>query len=581
MTGDSPSARTQARTDFSEAVHAASLRRIWSGLTGQNNSLVPFEDLRKTLGIIGQFYRGVQPVALDKIIGSMGRSNDFDRAFLPTQKHSRSKWISVDLAHLDGIALPPVTLYKVGDAYFVVDGHHRVSVARRQGQVFIDAEVFEVQSRVPVCADLRAEDLDVLAAYRSFLEQTRLDALRPDAEMRLTMPGDYVKLLDHIRVHKYFMDREQGRDLAWEEAVAHWYDAVYSPLIQTIRKHNLLADFPKQTEADLYLWIIEHAYYLSQKLGQQLTPGEAARDFVTHFGRQRRRLWGRLTRSIRGLLIPSELEPGPPAGLWREERLEEEEYPHLFRDILVTVTGAESGWHAMAKAAEFARREGGTLHGLHVVASDDEEALAHGRAVLEEFRARCEGLGLKATTSLARGKVDQEIIERARWSDLVVINQRKEHGRWAERPLGTIFEMVATQAARPILAVPGTEVMPLQRVVLAYDGSPKAGEALFVFRHIICCWKVNGAILTVENGRTGREALDLAQHYAQETGCPPVTSRCEQGLPHEVILRVVEEEKAGLLLMGGYGYQPLFKAFLGSTVDRVLREAWFPVLICR
>jgi len=85
----------------------------------------------------------------------------------------------------------------------------------------------------------------------------------------------------------------------------------------------------------------------------------------------------------------------------------------------------------------------------------------------------------------------------------------------------------------------------------------------------------------VENGRTGREALDLAQHYTQETGCPPVTARCEQGLPHEVILRVVEEEKAGLLLMGGYGYQPLFKAFLGSTVDRVLREAWFPVLICR
>jgi len=115
------------------------MRRIWAQVTGQNNNLIPFEDLRKTLGLINQRYRGVQPVPLDQIIGSLGRSNDFDRVFLPTQRHSQRKWISVDSAHMEGVTLPPVQLYKVGDAYFVVDGHHRVSVARQKEQAFIDA----------------------------------------------------------------------------------------------------------------------------------------------------------------------------------------------------------------------------------------------------------------------------------------------------------------------------------------------------------------------------------------------------------------------------------------------------------
>jgi nucleotide-binding universal stress UspA family protein len=570
----------RAKEDFAHALRAGSMRRIWASLTGKNNNLMPFEDLRKTLGLISQRYRGVQPVPVDKIVGSLGRSGDFDRAFLPTQRHSRSKWLNVDEAYLGGIHLPPITLYKVGEAYFVVDGHHRVSVARQQGQTFIDAEVIEVQSRVPVTADLSVKDLDVLAAYRDFLEQTKLDTLRPDQDLCLTMPGDYVKLLDHIRVHKYFVDREEKRELSWEEAVTHWYDYVYSPLVQTIRKRKLLNDFPGRTEADLYLWIIEHAYYLSQKLGQQLAPWEVAKDFVIRFGRRPGRLAERIKRKVRGFILPDGLEPGPPAGVWREERVEPSEAEHIFRDILVTVTGAESGWRALTQSAEFARREDSVLHGLHVVPSESKEALAYGRQVLDEFTFRCNALGVKSSTSLATGEVAQEIIERARWADMVVINQRREHGQWAERPLGTIFQTVAAQAARPILAVPGTSVMLLRRVLLAYDGSPKAREALFVLRHMVSCWKVDGVLLSIEGGRTNRDLLDVAWQYVQEAGGPPVATRYEQGTPGAVILRVMEEEKADLLLLGGYGYQPLIKVFLGSTVDHVLREAWFPVLIC-
>jgi len=576
-----PDARLHsARDDYNQAKRQATLRRIWAQVTGQNNNLIPFEDLRRTLGLINQRYRGVQPVPLDKIIGSLGRSHDFDRVFLPTQKHSQRKWLSIDSAHLEGVYLPPVQLYKVGDAYFVVDGHHRVSVARQKEQAFIDAEVTEVQSRVPVTADLTADGLDVLAAYRHFLDDTRLDVVRPEQDIRLTMPGDYARLLDHIRVHKYFVETEQSRELSWEQAVTHWYDHVYAPLVQTIRRYRLLRDFPGHTEADLYLWIIEHAYHLSRRMNQELPPSEVAADFASRFGHGPRRIWQRVRRFIVNLLVPEPLGAGPRAGSWREERVEAREAEHLFPNILTTLTGAETGWRAVAQAAEFARREESVLHGLHIATSEDEAAQAYGRRVLDEFTFRCGSLGIKSSTSLAVGDVAAHIIERSRWVDMVVINQRRVHGRWAERPLGTIFQTVAEQAMCPILAVPGTRVMPMRRALLAYDASPKAREALFVFKHLMTCWKIGGVILTVEGGRADREELDLAWQYVQQAGVT-VSTRYEEGPADQAILRVIEEEEADLLLMGGYGYQPLLKAFLGSTVDRVLREAWFPVLICR
>jgi len=447
----------RARRDFDEASRSAAIHRLWAGLTGQNRALVPFEDLKRTLGFINQHYRGLQAVPLDKIIGSLGRSRDFDREFLPRFRELRGKWVSVDSAYLDGITLPPISLYKVDDAYFVVDGHHRVSVARQKGQTFIDAEVIEVQSRIPVTPNLTMDDLDTLAAYRQFLDDTRLDKLRPDQNLRLTMPGDYGRLLDHIRMHKYFVETDERRELGWEDAVTHWYDHVYTPVLRAIRRDRLLDDFPNHTEADLYIWIIEHAYFLSQELGHEVDPSQVGRIFASRFGKRPRRLLERITRSLRNILIPDSLEAGPPAGTWREERPDLLDAPHMFRNILVTVTGAESGWLALSQAAEIARREQSTLHGLHVVTEDDPAAEARGREVLDEFSFRCQGLGVQSTRQLVKGDVADQIIERARWVDLVAINQRREHGRWAERPLGTIFQTVTEQAARPILAVPGID----------------------------------------------------------------------------------------------------------------------------
>ena len=572
---------SQAEQDFAMATRAALLQRLWGSLTGRNNSLVRFEDVKKTSGFLGQHYRGLQPVPLKRIVGSLGRSDDFDRAFMPTQSHSRRKWVSVDRAYLDGVDLPAISLYKIGDAYFVVDGHHRLSVARQKGQSFIDAEVIEVQSRVPVTADLRVGDLDSLAAYRVFLEQTKLDQLRPEQNLLLSMPGDYVRLLDHIRVHKYFVDSESAEELPWEEAVAHWYDYVYFPVIATIRDNNLLADFPERTESDLYLWLIDHAYFLSQELGQELSPREVARDFVRQFGRRPRRLINRVKQRLLGVIVPDELEAGPRPGTWREERVETSGETHMFRDVLVTLTGASTSWLALQQAIEIARLEESRLHGLHVSGSGGHDEQESAQAILQEFAERCQTAGILFTSSSVQGDVADQIISRARWADLVVINQRREHGQISSRPLGTIFQTVAAQTPRPVLAVPGTQARRPGRVMLAYDGSPKAHEALFVLRHLVECWGVDGIILTAGGTREDRDMLDAAWQYTEQAGDSRVSTRLERGSANEAILRAMGDEEADLLLMGSYGYQPLIKAVLGSTVDRVLRSAWFPVLICR
>lgn len=570
-----------ARRDFDKALRVARLRQLWERVTGHRSSLIPYDYLQHIVEAANRRYRGIQAVPLTQIIGSLDRSTDFDRSFLPIQAHSRSKWINVDAANLQGIALPPISLYKVGEAYFVIDGHHRVSVARRQGQTFIDAEITEVQSRVPVSANLTLQDLDLLGPYRDFITATRLDVLRPGVDISVTRPDYYTRFLDHIRVHQYFMGLEAKQEISWEAAVVDWYDRTYLPLIKAIRKQQLLRDFPRHTEATLYLWVIEHAYYLSKKYNQNVRSEQAAKDFASRFSHRPGRILQRFWVNIRDRLTPDELEIGPPAGTWREEQVEEGATGGLFHDILVTISGAETGWLALSQAGEFARRENGILHGLHIVPSDALADRERGQLVLDEYASRCQSMGLAYTTSLVVGKIEQEIISRARWSDLVVINQRRENGQWADMPLGTVFHTVAEKTTRPILAVPGTVVCAPHKLLLAYDGSPKSREALFVMRELVTRWKVEGVLVTVASQRTNHDLLDAAQQYIGQPGNSVVRAYYETGTPYQVILRMMRQEDADLLLLGGYGYQPLLKVFLGSTVDRVLREAWFPVLICR
>jgi hypothetical protein len=167
-----------------------------------------------------------------------------------------------------------------------------------------------------------ARDQWLIKAERAdFLERTQLDRLRPGNAISVTEPGRYEIMLQHIEVHRYLLDQELARSgrpqgLTWEEAVSSWYDHVYMPVVELIRKYRLLANFPRRTEADLYLWIAYHRERLAREYDlAPLDPETAVTTFAETHGDN---LWGRTWKGLRqGLhrLFTDEI----PLGMSEEE----------------------------------------------------------------------------------------------------------------------------------------------------------------------------------------------------------------------------------------------------------------------
>ena len=164
--------------DFTRVRHKAFLHSLKGRLHNDRSSryLLSFEEARKAIGALNKVRIGRRVVPVERIVGSVGRYGEFDRAFLPARAGVAGRWKRIDRAFHRGVELPPVVLYKIGDDYFVEDGNHRVSVARYQGVEWIDAEVTELHPRVPAAlADTERSD-------RS--PPPRLEQARKDYETR-------------------------------------------------------------------------------------------------------------------------------------------------------------------------------------------------------------------------------------------------------------------------------------------------------------------------------------------------------------------------------------------------------------
>jgi hypothetical protein len=133
----------QVDFDFTRACRRALIRRLQARIFGDPAStrMPSFEDVSSEFGACNRVRLVTRVVAVEKIVGSVGRFRDFDRTFLPTRSSLETRWKRVDRAYHRGRELPPVVLFKLGESYFVEDGNHRVSVARYQGVEWIDAEV--------------------------------------------------------------------------------------------------------------------------------------------------------------------------------------------------------------------------------------------------------------------------------------------------------------------------------------------------------------------------------------------------------------------------------------------------------
>jgi nucleotide-binding universal stress UspA family protein len=578
MSDHTPADYISAIADFHRARQQAVLEEIVARLTGAPVELLDYEEVRRKLKAQTVIERGLHDIPLDAIVGSVNRYKDFTRDFLPRANVGEERWARVEMATSTPEGVPPIDVYKIGQVYFVQDGNHRVSVARQLGATYIQAYVQEVLTPVPLTPDVTPEALILKSEYAGFLQRTRLPEIRPQANLELTVPGHYPVLEEHIAVHRYFMGLDLKRDIDYAEALAHWYDSVYLPVVQIIEQTGILRDFPGRTEADLYLWIAEHRAALEGELGREIRPEAAARDLAGQFSP--RRAVSRAGEKLLGALIPKTLETGPSTGEWRKEKQAAANDPRLFSELLVPINGREDGWCALQQAIEIARREGGHLHGLHVVSSEADRESLQSQAVEREFDRRCAQAGISGKLAFAAGEVASHINDQARWNDLVVVNLTYPPASQSLAALSSGFRQLVQRCPRPLLAVPGV-VAPLKRALLAYDGSPKAREALFIAAYMAGQWKLPLVVLVVlENGRVTADTLQEARQYL-ETHAIQAAYVSHDGSPITQILVTAEEYECDLLLMGGYAGSPVLNLVIGSTVDQALRESHKPILICR
>lgn len=121
-------------------------QRFWDRFTGRTSRLLNLNEVKQGNSVVARHHEGLQTIPLDRIVGSEGRDDDFDSSFRPRRENGRDRWVSVALARALGKSLPPVSLVRLGDAYFVRDGHHRISVARALQELEIEAEVIGWQT---------------------------------------------------------------------------------------------------------------------------------------------------------------------------------------------------------------------------------------------------------------------------------------------------------------------------------------------------------------------------------------------------------------------------------------------------
>ena len=274
-------------------------------------------------------------------------------------------------------------------------------------------------------------------------------------------------------------------------------------------------------------------------------------------------------------LIPAALKSGPAAGQWRKTKIATRYSDCLFRDVLVPLNGAPLDWSAFDQAAFIAQHECSKVRGLRLVAAEADRDGAETQNFRAEFERRRTALDLSGSFTVEVGQLAAQVCQRARLTDLVVTALPR-----SARGIDGEVHALMRHCTRPVLAVPDHPAE-FRRVLLAYDGSLKSKEALFVAAYLAEMWKTVLTVMTVhERGHINREALRYAQQYLemQEVDAEFVFA---QGQVAGSLLKAADVYRCDAIIMGSYCSPAAVEALIGGTVDRVLREAPMPVLVCR
>lgn len=550
----SPIQRQNAIHDFHAARQKAGIQEVLARITGKSTQLLSYEEVAEKLKLRARTERGVQHIPVDAIVGSVGRYTDFTRTFLPRRRDDLERWAGVKTAMEEGAGLPPIEVYKVGEAYFVIDGNHRVSIARQEGFKNIEARVIEVMTDIPLTPDVQPDDLIIKAEYADFLSATGIMALRPNVDLGVTIPGQYEILMSQIHLQKFILVEDKKLNASFQDAVEVWYDTIYIPLVEAIRDRGLLHWFPDRTLTDLYIWISENRTELEKELGWEIQSNIAATDLI-------------LGRSVKS-------EPGS----WRKARTASRYTDNLFADILVPLSGFEESWAALDQAILIAKREHARLHGLHIVETRDDVEGSAALGVKSRFDQACKDADIDGTLAIDVGDITGRISERAVLTDLIVVKITNPPGTGISA-LQSPFRRILAESSRPLLTVPASASR-FERALLAYDGTDRSKEALFVATYLAEMWKTELVVFTALHGSVTADAQDYVRRYLDihEVKADYIVS--EHGAMDH-LKKTADERDVDLVLMGSHGGSVLQQVFVGSALDYMLRESTVPTFICR
>lgn len=286
-------------TTFERARRQSAYRRLARVVGGDERSteLLPLDEATRRLRPFHRRYVGLRPIPLRHVVGTDGRGGDFDRDFLPRRPHVGDRWRSVEQAFPEG-DFPPIVVYQLGDAYFVLDGHHRVAIARQRGMETIDAEVTELRARWHLRADSDVVELIHAEQQRIFMDESGLDGVMPELCINFSRPAGYIELLENVQIHGYHLMLAAGRALTREEIGAEWYENVYRPAVEAIRREGLPEAYPDATEGDLFLCVFQRRRDLMPDRGCRPLE-EAAREVSADAKRRQRRPVRRLVGATR------------------------------------------------------------------------------------------------------------------------------------------------------------------------------------------------------------------------------------------------------------------------------------------
>ncbi|SDR73083.1 ParB-like nuclease domain-containing protein [Nocardioides scoriae] len=294
MVRDTGSPRLDAENDFLRARRHQSLSKLAGWLRADADAAkesLSFSEVVAALGRRGERSLGVQLIPLEQIVGSVDKVRDFDRRFRPTSDRSRQRWEQISRKTREGHSFPPIDVYKLGNLYFVRDGHHRVSVARSLGATEIEALVTEIDTVVDTEGIGGRRDLDGKNWGLRFLKRVPLTGRRR-AEITCSDPHDYHRLAEMVEAWAARLMHAEGAYFDKEEMARRWFDEEYSPVLEMIDSAGVRG--PLETGADAYIRVAGERYRLirehawnndvmdmireqQQRARRRTTPGGAVR----------------------------------------------------------------------------------------------------------------------------------------------------------------------------------------------------------------------------------------------------------------------------------------------------------------